>query len=239
MSKTHRTLFNWSTGKDSAFALYELLQDQRFDVGHLLTTVNANLDRVSMHGLRRTLLEKQLAALQLPSSTVELPAQPDMLEYEKLMQEALNPLKSDGYSHAAFGDIFLEDLRKYREDKLKLVGLEAVFPLWKRNTTTLLQQFIAKGFEAVVVCANADLLDESFLGRQLDEAFVKDLPANVDPCGENGEFHTFCFNGPIFDHPIDYQLGEKVIRHYPSPKGGKEESVAFGFIDLLPAPDSF
>ena len=228
-----KTFFNWSTGKDSALALYRLKQDPRYSVGHLLTSVNAAHDRVSMHGLRRSLLERQIAALGLPASTIELPEEPGIPVYEEKMRHALADLHRAGFTTAAFGDIFLEDLRRYREDKLSAAGFAAVFPLWKQDTAALMCDFIALGFKAVAVCVDLSVLDASFVGRELDASFVADLPARVDPCGENGEFHTFCYAGPVFKEEIPFVRGEKVIRRYKSPDSKGDH--AFCFADLLPA----
>lgn len=226
-----KTYFNWSTGKDSALALYHLLRDERYSVERLLTSVNAAHDRISMHGLRRSLYEKQTAALKIPATTLELPETPSMTEYDSAMARIVADLKNDGFTCAAFGDIFLEDLRKYREDKLQASGLEAVFPIWKRDTRELIAEFISLGFKAVVVCVSLEKLDASFAGRDLNEQFVRDLPEGVDPCGENGEFHTFCYAGPIFSAPVGFAKGETVIREYPSPEGHRKYS--FAFTDLI------
>lgn len=239
-----KTYFNWSTGKDSALALYHLKRDPRYGVERLLTSVNASHNRVSMHGLRRSLLERQIAALGLPASTLELPEQPDMAEYENTMRQAVADLHSEGFRAAAFGDIFLEDLRRYREEKLASLGIAAVFPIWKRNTRELIEEFIALGFKAVVVCVNLGVLNASFAGRELDAAFVADLPGNVDPCGENGEFHTFCYAGPVFKEEIRFERGEKVFREYGSTGQFATQTAGlttsssdhrFCFADLLPA----
>lgn len=231
-----KTYFNWSTGKDSALALYYLLQDKNYDVAHLLTSVNKQHDRVSMHGVRRSLLQQQINALDIPYSTIELPEEPSMGEYETIMRETVSGLQQQGFNCAAFGDIFLEDLKKYREQQLATLNIKTVFPLWKKDTRELLTEFIQLGFKAILVCINADLLDPSFAGRIIDEYFIKDLPPNVDVCGENGEFHTFCFDGPIFKEPIRFEIGEKVYRTYNAPASGADTSfqrdIGFWFCDL-------
>lgn len=231
-----KTYFNWSTGKDSALALYYLQQNRNLQIDHLLTTINSHHDRVSMHGLRRELLLKQVASLNIPFSTVELPEQPSMDEYNKLMADTVDKLKRDGYTDCGFGDIFLEDLRAYREKQLE--GIKCHFPIWKKDTTELFEEFIDLGFKAITIALNSQLLDESFIGRELDRSFLNDLPDNVDPCGEYGEFHTFCYDGPIFDTPIDFQIGEKIYREYPSPKKDEQHDtdkrVGYWFCDLLP-----
>jgi len=180
-----------------------------------------------MHGLRRELMLSQVAALGLPCTTLELPESPDMKEYEAEMNRVMSSFKNDGFSVSAFGDIFLEDLRRYREEKLAAAGFAAVFPLWKRDTRELMHEFIDLGFRAVVVCVNLRHLGEDFAGRELDRSFLADLPTNVDPCGENGEFHTFCYAGPIFQKSIDFVRGEIVIREYPSPQDSGKYRFAF------------
>ncbi|MDB2657147.1 diphthine--ammonia ligase [Crocinitomicaceae bacterium] len=228
-----KTYFNWSTGKDSALALHHLLKDEKFKVDQLLTSVNSAYDSVTMHGLRRSLMEAQINALGIPYNTIELPENPDMETYGKLMSDGVQKLKDQGYTVAGFGDIFLEDLRAYREKQLQTLGVECLFPLWKRDTTELMEEFLSLGFKAIVICTNGQLLDESFVGRELDASFLNDLPENVDPCGENGEFHTFCYDGPIFKKPILFNIGERTYREYPAPKEGKEK-YGYWFCDLLP-----
>jgi uncharacterized protein (TIGR00290 family) len=179
--------------------------------------MNARQDRVSMHGVRRPLLEAQANSIGLPLLTLEMPEQPSMAVYESIMQEKITTLKEQGFSQAIFGDIFLEDLRKYREEKLALAGIEAIFPLWKMDTKELVHQFLFLGFKTIVVCVNDQYLDESFCGRVVDEQFLLDLPGGVDPCGENGEFHTFVFDGPIFKEPVLFETGELVYKQYEAP----------------------
>ena len=152
------------------------------------------------------------------------------------MQKGVNRLKKEGYTHCGFGDIFLEDLRAYREQQLK--GIQCHFPLWQQNTTALMHQFISLGFKAVVVCLNSALLDPSFLGRELDAAFLEDLPGTVDPCGENGEFHTFCYDGPIFTHPVSFQLGEAVYKEYQLKDGDTSKAAGYWFVDILEASEN-
>ncbi|GAA3917452.1 diphthine--ammonia ligase [Hymenobacter algoricola] len=227
---------NWSGGKDSALALYHVLHDARYEAVHLLTSVNAHYQRVSMHGVRVALLDAQAARIGLPLTKLELPEQPDMADYERLMLAALAPLRARGIQHAVFGDIFLADLRTYREQQLASMGMQAVFPLWQRGSAAILRQYLALGFRAVVVCVNEQYLDQSFCGRLLDEEFLRDLPPGVDPCGENGEYHSFVFDAPYFAAPIAYERGELVRRTYPAPAGSGE--AAFWYCDLLPAADA-
>jgi uncharacterized protein (TIGR00290 family) len=203
--------FNWSSGKDSALALYHLLEDRNYSVDYLVTSMSTQYNRVSMHGLRRELLQEQLNSIGIEYGTVEFPDFPSNDIYEQVMGGKVQELKSKGFEYAAFGDIFLEDLKQYRESKLALLGIKALFPIWQKDTTELINEFLDLGFKAVVLCINGDLLDESLLGRTIDRDFINDLPEGVDPCGENGEFHTFCYDGPIFSHPIQFSSGETVV----------------------------
>lgn len=239
-----KALFNWSSGKDSAFALYKILQNNEFEISTLLTSVNSAFQRVSMHGVRVELLQKQAESLGLPLQIVEFSESPTMEEYEATMQKTLEKLKENGNTHSVFGDIFLEDLRKYREDKLKTLGFEGVFPLWNIPTNKLISDFLQLGFKTIVVCVNEKYLDKSFVGRIIDEDFINDLPENVDVCGENGEFHTFCFDGPIFNTPVEFEIGEIVHKKYEKPKNSTPSNTAcdvdsdepaygFYFCDLL------
>lgn len=233
--------FNWSSGKDSALALNALLKDARFDVDLLLTTINMPQDRISMHGVRRELLINQFKSIGLPYKIIELPEQLSMESYNSIMNEQLQFLQTEQYKYTGFGDILLEDVKEYREQQLALFNIEGIFPLWKRNTLEVVHQFIDEGFKAIVVSINSSLLDESFCGRLLDKDFLKDLPSGVDPCGENGEFHTFCFDGPIFKEPVSYSKGETVYKEYKAPQdpASTDDSVPVGnigfwFCDLLP-----
>ncbi|MCH2229086.1 MAG: diphthine--ammonia ligase [Crocinitomicaceae bacterium] len=238
MSENLKTFLNWSSGKDASLALHYLQNNSKFSVEHLLTSVNDHYDRISMHGVRRSMLEVQIKSIGLPFSTIELPLEPTMEEYEEKMRQILERLVEDGFKVSAFGDIFLEDLRTFREEKLKEVNLKGEFPLWKKNTSELAIELIEKGFKTIVVCAKSDLLDKSFVGRIFDKEFLEDLPDNVDPCGENGEFHTFCFDGPIFKFPVAYEIGEKTFKSYSNPnKEDQSGDIGFWFCDLLPKPN--
>lgn len=211
-----KAFFNWSTGKDSALALYKVLQNKEFEIGTLLTNLNGEFGRVSMHGLREELLDKQAELIGLPLQKIHFPGDVTMTLYDKIMKEAMEDILKADYKHAVFGDIFLEDLKAYRDKKLTEVGLEGVYPLWKQDTRKLLKEFLDLGFKAITVCVNAKLLDESFVGRVIDKQFIADLPEGVDVCGENGEFHTFVFDGPIFTKPVPFEVGEKVQKTYMS-----------------------
>mgnify|MGYP000041226550 CR=1 FL=1 len=226
-----KAYFNWSSGKDASLALFRLKQEGAIQIDRLVITVNAHHDRVSMHGLRRELLNQQAEAIGIPLDTIELPENPSMEEYGELMKKKVDELKAQGYADCAFGDIFLEDLREYREKQLE--GIHCHFPLWKEDTRELLQEFIELGFKAVIICASDKLLGESYVGQEIDQNFLDHLPENVDPCGENGEFHTFCYDGPIFSKPVTFSKGEKILRTYPDPEE-KGKEVGFWFIDLMP-----
>ncbi|MFH6991273.1 diphthine--ammonia ligase [Flavobacterium sp. FlaQc-48] len=221
-----KALFNWSSGKDSALALYKTLQNPDFKIEYLLTSVNQQFQRISMHGVRVALLEAQAKSIGLPLKIMQIPEMPTMEVYEDVMTETLTELKNEGITQAVFGDIFLEDLRKYREAQLDKIGFEAVFPLWKIPTQDLIQEFIALGFKTIVVCVNERYLDKSFVGRIIDQDFINDLPENVDVCGENGEFHTFTFDGPVFSKPIQFEIGEIVYRKYEKPKAENSTNTA-------------
>jgi uncharacterized protein (TIGR00290 family) len=222
MSAPEPILFCWSGGKDSAMALHALLQQNDVRIASLLTTVTEGYDRISMHGVRRELLHRQAESLGLSLYEVFIPPQCVNPIYESRMEEALRMHLAKGIRQVAFGDIFLEDLRLYREKNLARVAMQALFPLWKRDTRELIREFQAAGFCAVAVCIDTKILSPSFAGRELDASFFADLPPNVDPCGENGEFHTFVFDGPIFTRPVVFTLGEVVLRD------------SFAFCDLLP-----
>lgn len=231
--------FNWSSGKDSALALYIAQQSNEFNIQYLFTSINGVFNRVSMHGVRTELVEQQAKKIGIPLIKMELPEMPSMEDYEKIMLEKLLFFKEKGIQDTLFGDIFLEDLRKYREDKLQTLGITAHFPLWKKDTKEMILDFLQLGFKTIVVCVNEQFLDQSFVGRVIDEQFLADLPPNVDPCGENGEFHTFIFDGPIFDEPVTFEIGEIVYKTYPKPK--TEDSCTetpneygFYFCDLIP-----
>jgi uncharacterized protein (TIGR00290 family) len=205
-------LFCWSGGKDSAMALHTLLQRSDIQIAALLTTVTEGYERISMHGVRRELLERQAQSIGLPLHEVRIPPQCVNPIYESRMEEALRIHLEKGVRKVAFGDIFLEDLRAYREKNLARIGMTAIFPIWKRDTRELIRTFHANRFRAVAVCVDGKVLDPSFAGRELNESFFRDLPPHADPCGENGEFHTFVFDGPIFKSPIPVRTGEIVNR---------------------------
>jgi uncharacterized protein (TIGR00290 family) len=227
-----KAFFNWSGGKDSALGLYKAMLSNEYNIQCLLTNINSVHDRVSMHGVRRSLMEAQAASAGLPLITVDLPEEPSMEEYETMMLNKVNTLKASGCSKAIFGDIFLEDLKNYREEKLKEAGIECVFPLWKIDTTKLINEFMDAGFKAIIVCVNEQYLNKDFCGRIIDTSFINDLPSNVDVCGENGEFHSFVFDGPLFKQPIQFKRGDIVYKKYKEPKpaaDSDDHSAEYGF----------
>lgn len=227
-----RAIMNWSGGKDSTLALYKTLAGG-IPLHGLFTTISHQLRRITMHGIREELLDAQAAALELPLYKLELPPSDTMEVYNELMQTKMNVFKTAGVTHSIFGDIHLEDLKTYREVQLQKVGVKAFFPLWQLPVEAILTEFISLGFKAIVVCANARYLDKSFVGRRLDMDFINDLPPNVDICGENGEFHSFVYDGPIFKRPVPIQLGEVVYKDYSNGKETLEYDTGFYFQDIL------
>jgi uncharacterized protein (TIGR00290 family) len=219
-----KSIFNWSGGKDSALSLYHCLNDKDIEIRYLLTTLSEKYKRISMHGVRRELLQSQAKNMGIEMKEVYLPESASMEIYDEIMKKAFNGFKEEGIEYSIFGDIFLEDLKKYREDRLAEVSMKGLFPLWKRASTEILKEFIDLGFKTVIVCVNDKYLDKSFAGRVIDKDFLHDLPANVDPCGENGEFHTFVFDGPIFKTKINYELGEVVHKEYKTESGNVDDS---------------
>lgn len=203
---------SWSSGKDSAHALAELRRSREIDVCGLITTVNAAFDRIAMHGVRRELLAAQAQALGLPLLGVEIPSPCSNEVYEQAFGGALTRARADGITHVVFGDLFLEDIRAYREAQLAKLGLTPVFPLWGRDTRALAGEMIASGLRARLTCIDPRHLDRSFAGRAFDDELLADLPATVDPCGERGEFHSFVTHSPLFSAPIDVRVGEIVER---------------------------
>ena len=232
-----KSVMCWSGGKDSALCLYKVLQEKEYDVKYLLTTVNAQFKRISMHGVREELLDEQAKSIGIPSVKIYV-NEGTNAEYEKKMEEALLKFKSEGINHVIFGDIFLENLRKYREDNLTKVGMTGVFPLWKQDTRKLLEEFLSLKFKTIICCTNDAYLGEEWAGRVVEDNFLAELPANVDACGENGEYHTFCFDGPIFKIPIKIKAGEKIykpliVKTTDDCNLPQSQTKGFWFCDLL------
>lgn len=218
-----KAFVSWSSGKDSAWALHQSRLAGEMDIAGLLTTTNQAFDRVAMHGVRESLLEAQATQLCLPLTKIPLPWPCPNDAYETLMGSAIERLLADGVTHMVFGDLFLEDIRAYRDGQLAGTGITPVYPLWGRDTATLAREMIDGGLEAIVACVDPKQLDASFAGRRIDHGFLDDLPAGVDPCGENGEFHTLVTGGPMFHRPLDVQAGKTVTRD------------GFVYTDILPA----
>jgi uncharacterized protein (TIGR00290 family) len=207
-----RILLAWSGGKDSAMTLHQLKNMENTDVAALLTTVTEGYDRISMHGVRRSLLVEQAQALGIPLEEIRIPQQCSNDVYEQHMQQTLEKYHEQGIVKAAFGDLFLEDVRAYRQERMGRIGMECLFPLWGKPTAALAAQFVELGFHAIVVCVDTKVLGEEFSGREYDADLLRDLPPGVDPCAENGEFHTFVYDGPIFSRPVQCRRGEKMLR---------------------------
>ncbi len=233
-----KVLFCWSGGKDSAMALHLVLKENQYEVVALLTTLNANVKRVSMHGVREKLLEQQAASIGLPLLKVYV-SEGTNTEYERAMEDLLLKQKELGVTKVIFGDIFLEDLRAYRENNLSKVGLIAEFPLWKRNTNELITFFLLSNFKTVTCCVSDAYFGKENVGAEITKEFIKALSYNVDPCGENGEYHTFCYDGPVFKTPIKFSIGEKIYKPLEISTTGREVCTAvsltkgFWYCDLI------
>jgi uncharacterized protein (TIGR00290 family) len=239
-----KVIFCWSGGKDSALALNRISQDDRYEVIALLTTCNDHFQRVSMHGVRVELLEQQAAAIGLPLEKVFVSEHSSNEEYQQKMSDCLLTNKIRGVTACVFGDIFLEDLKLWREENLAKVGLRGIFPIWKIDSNTLLHEFFTLGFRSVICCVNDAYFDKTTVGRNIDPEFIKSLPEDVDPCGENGEFHSFAYDGPIFRKPVKFTISKKVYRPIENTQSTNDVSNAsmpssrrtkgFWFCDLIP-----
>jgi len=218
-----KVFVSWSGGKDSALALYEIQNKKEYEIVSLFSTITKDYDRVTMHGVRRVLLEEQARAIGIPVHEVFIPKNVSNEEYNSIMEKEMIEAKKNGISSVVFGDIFLEDVRKYREENLSKVSMKGIFPLWKRNSREIVMNFIKLGFKAIVVCVDSNALDKKFIGRIIDEKFLEELPEKVDPAGENGEYHTFVYDGPIFKKKVKFNEGEVVFREN-----------RFYYLDLIP-----
>jgi uncharacterized protein (TIGR00290 family) len=236
MTEKPKAVFCWSGGKDSAYGLHKVLTEKLFDVKYLLTTFNDPLKRISMHGVREELVERQAESIGIPLLKVRV-SEGTNEEYERQMETALLKVKSQGIDHVIFGEIFLEDLRKYRENDLAKIEMKGVFPLWKMDTALLIDDFIRRQFKTVVCCTFDEYLGAAWAGREIDLAFIKQLPAGVDPCGENGEYHTFCYDGPLFKNKIEFTLGEKIYKplEIKTTSSTPTATKGFWFCDLIPS----
>ena len=217
-----KALMSWSSGKDSAWALYKIQQSKEYDLVGLFCTVNKKYDRVAMHGVRVELLQKQAKSIGLPLEIIELPYPCSNEEYEKIMGQFVESVKQQNIEYFIFGDLFLEDVRRYREEKLKDTGIKPLFPLWDFQTDKLSQEMIKSGLKTIITCINPKQMPKQLVGKEFAESFLNSLPENVDHCGENGEFHSFVFDGPMFKEKIEICVGDIVERD------------GFIFADILP-----
>lgn len=207
-----KTLLSWSSGKDSAWALHTLRQNPQIELAGLFCTVNQAFNRVAMHGVRVELLQRQADRLGLPLQIIDIPYPCSNEQYAQVMSEFVTQARAAGVTHFAFGDLFLEDVRRYREERLQGTGISPIFPLWGSDTRELSQTMVVAGLRSVLTCVDPKQLSKDFAGRIFDATLLRDLPADVDPCGENGEFHSFAFDGPMFAQAVDFTLGETVAR---------------------------
>jgi uncharacterized protein (TIGR00290 family) len=233
MKQTKKTVLHWSGGKDSAVALDRLITSGKFSVDLLLTAVNQNTDRVTMHGVRRDLILRQAESLGFPVEFLKLPENPTMEVYQKVFTDKMNELRERGFEISAFGDIHLEDLKKYRDGLLKGTGLKAVYPIWNMKPLQVTRLFIQKGFKALLICVKREKLEESFLGAELDHQMIERLPDSVDPSGENGEYHSFVYDGPLFNNPVHFEKGSRYSESFQNPNKNKKDKVRFDYLDLI------
>ncbi len=234
METKPKAIFSWSGGKDSAYALHKVLSEGKYEVKYLLTTINQKAERVSMHGYRETLLDAQAASINIPLLKIYIHTSTNE-EYEYAMQKMLQKAKNEGIEYVIFGDIFLEDLREYREKKMNNTGLNLLFPLWKMNTNELITDFLNKKFKTVICCISDGHLDKEWVGTEITTSNIKSFPTNIDTCGENGEYHTFCYDGPIFKYPIPFNIGEKVYMPLDEINTATSPIVkGFWYCDLIP-----
>ncbi len=228
-----KAVFNWSGGKDSAHALLRALESGRYEIAALLTTVNRDTHRSTMHGIPLPLLQAQAESIGIPLHVVDLTPAGTMEEYGTAMSQAAEHFRRQGIRHFIFGDIFLHDVRGYRERQLAPLGIEVVEPLWGRTSEAVMRDFLDSGLQTVVVTTMAEVLGPEAIGRRIDRAFIDSLPAGTDPNGENGEYHTFCYDGPLFRHPVPFRLGSPIGRTYDVRlDDGSTHTYAYWFADL-------
>ena len=228
-----KAVFNWSGGKDSALALQKVMEGNEYEIVSLLTTMNRESRRSSMHAIPLSLLEKQAERIGIPLYVAELLPHGDMRDYEATMQKAVLHFKEQGVTHFIFGDIFLHDVKSYREKQLEPYEIKVVEPLWGKTTVEIMDEFLASGLQTIVVTTMAEVLDRSFIGRRIDAGFVNSLPSGADICGENGEYHTFCYEGKIFQEPVPYSLGRPLYMTYPVRlEDGTEKDYSYWFANL-------
>ena len=216
-------VLSWSGGKDSTMAAYQLLASQKHEIAALLTTVTEGYDRISMHGVRRQLLEQQAESLGIPLRQIVIPKDCTNEIYEARMRLAFSRIKSEGITKIAFGDLFLQDVKQYRDERLAQAGMTGLYPIWMRDTEELVRTFIGLGFRALIACVDTQAIDASFAGREIDLELLRDLPESADPCGEYGEYHSFVYAGPIFKQPIACRAGARVMR-----------DERFNYCDIVP-----
>lgn len=229
-----KAVFNWSGGKDSALALYQMMKENEYDIVALLTTVNNGNDRSSMHAIPVSLLRKQADSIGIPLYIAGLEPQGDMRDYENAMKQAVEHFVAQGVTHFIFGDIFLQDVKAYREKQLHPYGITVVEPLWGKTSEEVMGEFVASGLRTIIVTTMVDSLGEEFIGKEIDAIFETCLPADVDVCGENGEYHTFCYAGGMFRWPVRYLLGKPLhIVHPVRMEDGTEKKFTYWFADLL------
>ena len=235
-----KAFMNWSGGKDAALSLHRCLAMKHLEVGCLFTNKVAPTNRVSMHGVRWELIQAQAASIGLPLHHALLPLEPGSDVYEEELSRRVNGFKELGYTTSVYGDIYLEDVKRYREAEMSKLGMSCLFPLWKEAPGELMSEFLGLGFKAIVVCVNSSKLDPRFCGRLIDKEFIRDLPPEVDVCGENGEFHSFVFDGPIFKWPVPFHKGGQTLVNYASPRElhaselPLPQRIDFIYTDLLP-----
>ncbi len=206
-------MLSWSGGKDSTMAAYQLLASQKYEIASLLTTVTEGFDRISMHGVRRELLERQADSLGIPLRKILIPNDCSNEIYEARMREALSLIKQQGITKIAFGDLFLQDVKQYRDERLAQAGMTGLYPIWMRDTDELVRTFIGLGFKGILACVDTQAIDAAFAGREIDLQLLEDLPQSADPCGEYGEYHSFVYAGPIFRNAIPCRTGDRVMRN--------------------------
>lgn len=218
-----RVIVTSSSGKDSILALYKIKKNVEYEIAAILSTLTEDYNRISMHGVRQALIKMQAKSLNIPLEKIFISKGANNEEYDGKMKSLLEKYQKEGVDYVVFGDIYLEDVKQYRQDNLAKIKMKGLFPLWGKDTTELAHELIDLGFKTIVTCVDCKLLDGEFAGREYNRDFLKDLPKKVDPCGENGEFHTFVYDGPIFEFPIRIEIGEKVLREN-----------RFYFCDLIP-----
>lgn len=232
--RSKKAIFNWSGGKDSALALYKIMQDESYEVVSLLTTVNSRRGRSTMHDIPISLLMKQAASIGLPLHVVDLTPEGDMADYETAMHDAIEYFLAQGADHFVFGDIFLHDVRSYRETQLAPYGVTVVEPLWDKTSEQIMDEFLESGLQTMIVTITEGTVSEKLIGRVIDRELIESLPAGIDVCGENGEYHTFCYAGGMFREPVEFSLGEPVRQTFPvKHDDGSTKDYTYWFANII------